>query len=606
MVDTTEIFEWLGKEPSLARVISAARKLDKIESGSRPEIRFAILRDVTLEPGLPAALKVRAAEAGLRPSVYLGDFGNVQHDVYDSASALYASHPEVIVVALRLQALAPRLIVEFTSLGGPEAVALVATTLERVVSLVRAIRERSSAIVLVHAFELPATPAYGILDAQLPNGQLSTIRKLNAELAVHVAETSNAYVVDVDHLMGVLGYHNALDDRYWHIGRAPYSFAFVRCLAAEYVKFASALKGLGKKCLVLDCDNTLWGGVIGEDGLGGIKLGATYPGSAYVEFQAAIVDLYHRGVLLALDSKNNAGDALEVFQKHPNTLLRPEHFVAKRINWQDKATNLREIAAELNIGLDSLVFVDDNPFECRYVRETLPDVAVVELPADPTRYARLLRELPYFETLTLSDEDRRRSEMYRAESRRGELKAVSGSLDDYLRSLEMRLTVSRADAFSISRIAQLTQKTNQFNLTTRRYGEGDVRRMAGDSAWRVYFAELVDKFDDAGIIAAAIVDDRDGESRVDTLLMSCRVIGRGVECALLAAIADDTLTLGRTALLGEFLPTAKNALAKNFYPELGFKERFGSDGRWWHSGLPSARLTTPEWFSVPALRKVPA
>jgi len=231
---------------------------------------------------------------------------------------------------------------------------------------------------------------------------------------------------------------------------------------------------------------------------------------------------------------------------------------------------------------------------------------VVELPADPTRYARLLRELPYFETLTLSDEDRRRSAMYRAESRRGELKAVSGSLDDYLRSLEMRLTVSRADAFSISRIAQLTQKTNQFNLTTRRYGEGDVRRMAGDSAWRVYFAELVDKFDDAGIIAAAIVDDRHGESRVDTLLMSCRVIGRGVECALLAAIADDTLTLGRTALLGEFLQTAKNALAKNFYPELGFKERFGSDGRWWHSGLPSARLTTPKWFSVPALRKVPA
>jgi FkbH-like protein len=259
-------------------------------------------------------------------------------------------------------------------------------------------------------------------------------------------------------------------------------------------------------------------------------------------------------------------------------------------------SNLREIAHELNIGLDSLVFVDDNAFECQFVREQLPEVMVVELPSDVTRYARLLRGLGSFDALAISDEDRRRTQMYRSEARRTELRSSAGTMDDYLASLNMVLTISRGNAFSIPRIAQLTQKTNQFNLTTRRYSEGDISSMLADPQWRVYYAELEDTFDKSGIIAVALVHDADGIARIDTYLMSCRVIGRGVEQAVLARVAHDSLSAGSRLLVGEFLPTAKNELVASFYETAGFVPRDGAARQWWELSVAEADLRAPRWF----------
>jgi FkbH-like protein len=583
-------------QPTLAKLLGAARKIDA-RKDALLSVRFAVLRNYTVEPGFPATLAIESARRGLGASLYLGDFDNVQSDVFDAQSALYASEPDVCVLALRLHVLAPKLAIEFAGLDADEKQRLVAAVTERMRGFVAALRERTRAIVLVHAFELPLRAAFGAIDAVRADGQQATIAGLNAALA-QICREHGAYLVDINAEIAALGYERALDDRYWHIARAPYTLALQTRLARTYVAFAAALKGKNKKCLVLDCDNTLWGGVIGEDGIAGIKLGATSPGSAFVEFQAAILDLYHRGILLALNSKNNEADAMEVFATHPQSLLKPEHFVAKRINWTDKATNLREIAAELNIGIDSLVFIDDNPVECRLVRERLPDVETIELPRDPSRFARLLRDLTLFETLTLSDEDRRRSEMYRAESARTKLAASSGSMAEFLASLEMTLKIRRGDAFTIPRIAQLTQKTNQFNLTTRRYAEADIAAMLADDACDVLSVELSDMFDNAGIIAVALTRDEGDDVVIDTYLMSCRVIGRGVEEALLAKLAASARARGRKRLVGEYLPTAKNELVREFYERLGFIERPGSDRRFWTLDLQAADPQAPTWFAT--------
>ena len=587
----------LDSESTMAKHIAAASKIDRLTS-EEDIVRFAIVRNITLEPGLPAALKVEAAKSGLTARVSLGEFDAAQQEAFDPAGVLYAAQPDIAIVALQLRTLAPRLVLDFASLSGAQIGDLVASTLERVVGIVMAIRERSSAVTLVHNFELPIAPAFGILDAQREGGQAAVVAALNAELARRITAISACYIVDVDRLLSRAGYETALDDRYWHIGRAPYSFAFLQRLAREYVKFAAALKGKSKKCLVLDCDNTLWGGVIGEDGFNGIALGETYPGSAFLEFQAAIRDLYSRGVMLAINSKNNWSDAYAVFESHPNSLLRPDHFVAMKINWNDKVQNLREIAAELNIGLDSLVFIDDNAFECQFVREMLPQVTTIELPSDPTRYARLLRTSGLFDTLALSDEDRRRTEMYRSEARRSELKATSGTIDDYLASLDMVLTISHGTPFSVPRIAQLTQKTNQFNLTTRRYSEDDVQKMLADPAWRVYYAELEDRFDKAGIIAVALVHDAGRIARIDTFLMSCRVIGRGVERALLAKIAADSAERGCISLHGELVVSAKNNLVHDFYEKNEFARMPDAAGGWWALDLEAALPSAPPWFAA--------
>lgn len=593
-----EILDWAGSNPTIARTLSAASKLDRLEDDV-PGVRFAIVRNITLEPGLPAAIKLSAARAGIKAAVELGNFDALQEEVFGERSFLYAGSPDVIVLALHLQVLAPRLVLGFSSLSPQEVDKLTGATVARVLSLVKAIRERSSALILVHNFSLPIGSAAGILEGQSPQSQRNTIRRLNLELTQHVAAVKASYVVDVDYQLSLGGYEASFDDRYWHIGRAPYSFAFIQRLADEYVKYACALTGRSKKCLVLDCDNTLWGGVIGEEGINGIALGETSPGSAYLEFQATILDLAKRGVLLAINSKNNLDDALGVLQSHPNCLLRPEHFVAMKINWREKALNLRDIARELNIGLDSLVFVDDSAFECQRIREELPEVTVVQLPEDPSRYARTLRTLGLFDTLTVSDEDRRRTAMYRSEQHRAELAASLSSMDEYLKSLEMVLTIALATPFSIPRIAQLTQKTNQFNLTTRRYSEGDIERMAAGSEFHVYCAELQDRFDKAGIIAVAIVRDEGARAVVDTFLMSCRVIGRGVEQAVLEHVARDARQRGRSTLAGEYLATAKNGLVKEFFPANGFAPAADQEkGSWWEFDLSASLPQRPDWFKA--------
>jgi FkbH-like protein len=305
-------------------------------------------------------------------------------------------------------------------------------------------------------------------------------------------------------------------------------------LAAEYVKFLRALRGLSKKCLVVDLDNTLWGGVVGEEGPLGVKLGATYPGSAFVEFQQYLLDLHARGVILAIASKNNPADVDEVFATNKAMILAPSHFSATEVHWRQKTESLGNISAQLGIGLEHVVFADDNPVECEEVRRNLPTVTVICLPSQPERFIESLASEGLFDTLGLSAEDRRRGELYRQRAQAEGMRASAALVEDYYRDLRMQLCFAQVDRASLPRAAQLTQKTNQFNVTTRRSSEADVSRRAADPTWIVTTVGVRDRFGDNGIVGVIMAKQAGDVVDIDTFLLSCRVIGRSVETAMLA------------------------------------------------------------------------
>jgi FkbH-like protein len=323
---------------------------------------------------------------------------------------------------------------------------------------------------------------------------------------------------------------------------------------------------------VLDLDNTLWGGVIGDDGVDGLVLGqGSALGEAFVAFQEYARELSRRGIILAVCSKNDAANAIEPFDKHPEMVLKRSDIASFVANWSDKVHNVRTIANELNIGLDSLVFVDDNPYERNLVREQLPVVAVPELPDDPARFPRALADAGYFEGLTVTEEDRARSAQYQYNRQRDELKASATDLQSFLRGMQMDLIYKSLDQLSLQRTVQLINKTNQFNLTTRRYSEDDILAVMCDQRAFGLQLRLVDRFGDNGIICVVIGRMQDEDALLlDTWLMSCRVLGRQVEPATLKLVAEHARKLGAKRLVGEYLPTKKNGMVRDHYARLGF------------------------------------
>jgi FkbH-like protein len=472
---------------------------------------------------------------------------------------------------------------------------------EYITSILVGIRKQTDAMILWHGFELPVYSALGILDNnQSCDGQQALISSLNDYLRTSLRNQENAYFVDLNLCLVRLGFNRFYDPRYWHIGRAPFTREALQEIAIEDFKFIRALKGKSKKCLVLDCDNILWGGIVGEDGLSGIKLGKTYPGSAYYELQQEILNLYNRGIILALCSKNNEEDVWEVFQKHPDMVLKEEHITAAQINWRDKATNLKQIALDLNIGLDSLVFIDDSEFEVNLIREVLPEVDVIHVPQNKgVVYRDILASCGLFDALTLSTEDRKRGTMYKAEANRKKLRAQATTMKTYYKSLEMVLLLRFADEFSIPRIAQLTQKTNQFNLTTRRYSEGDIKKFANSDESDVIYVRLKDKFGDSGIVGVCIIKYKDKKAIFDTFLLSCRVLGRGVEDAFVTQALELAKKRGCKIAIGEYYATRKNSQVKDFYFKQGFekfKEIPKMGARSFHYQLEKKLKPMPEFF----------
>jgi FkbH-like protein len=561
------------------------RVLQTADVGQLPKVRISVLRNITIE-SLAPYLRYAGLEAGLDVVLRFGDFDNVVQESLGAQPGLLDETTDVVLVFEYLEALSPTLSLRYAEHSPEQVQTEVYRVQELIHTVLEAIRRQTPALILWHGFETPLHPALGIVDSNGAGDQGSTIAALNDFARTEIAALGGAYFVDLERCRGRVGEMGFYDFRYWHIGRAPYARDGLREIAAEEFKFIRALRGRNRKCLVLDCDNVLWGGIVGEDGLAGIKLSAGYPGSSYRDFQMELLQLYHRGVILTLNSKNNESDVWEVFDHHPDMVLRREHLAAWRINWQDKVSNLRELATELNIGLDSMVFADDSEFEVNMVRELLPEVQVIHLPVkDATQSRRDLAASGLFDTLVLSNEDRKRGALYQAEGERERLRTQLRDLDTYYASLAMKLDIHLSDEFTVPRIAQLTQKTNQFNMTTRRYTDSDIRRFVTEERADVICLHLSDRFGDSGLVGVAILTYHETSATFDTLLMSCRVLGRKVEDAFLDACLQLARTRGYVQAIGQFIPTAKNGLAADFFARHGFRrvedrdevERFAFD-----------------------------
>jgi FkbH-like protein len=595
------------RDPASGTASFVISRLDELREKTREKLsdqlaltkfKLAILRSFTVEPIVPP-LRAEAFAYGIDLEVHVGDFNTYIQDMLDNQSSLYRFAPNAVALAVRADQAAPELWRDFADLA-PEAAQQAA---ERVVrgyeQWIGAFRKHSQAALIIHSLERPSSPSLGVLDDQSETRQSGLIRQINRELRRIAEGFHGVYVLDYDALVARHGSERWNDERKWLMARLPIAAGYLLHMAREWMRFIMPLSGRTAKVLVVDLDNTLWGGVIGEDGMTGIKVGPEYPGAAYQALHRALLDLSRKGILLAVCSKNNLDDAMEALEKHPGMLVRPKHFAAMRINWTDKAQNLREIAQELNVGMDSLAFLDDNPFEREQVRAALPEVTVIDLGKDPLEYASAVRNCAVFERLTLSSEDQQRTEMYAAQKQRAGAEQNFQSKEDFFRFLEQEAELEPVSDLTLARVAQLTQKTNQFNLTTRRYTEPEIAKMAKKPEWHIFSIRVRDRFGDHGLVGVAIAHDDGDQCEVDTFLLSCRVIGRTVETALLAHLAESAAQRGRKRLVGWFLPTKKNAPARDFYEQHGFnRQETNGTGSLWTLDLKSSILRCPDWIKL--------
>ncbi len=586
------------RDPGAASASFVTARLDQLRDKlTLTKFKLAILRSFTVEPIVPL-LRAEAFVYGIDLEVHVGDFNTYVQDIVDPSSSLYRFAPNAVVLAARTEEVAPDLTRDFADLS-PEATRQASDRVIRSYDQwVASFRHNSQAALIVHSLARPR-PAFGVLDSQSESGQSGLIRHINAELRRIAEAHHGVYILDYDALVARYGRQHWHDERKWLMARLPIAADHLLPMAREWMRFIIPLSGRTAKCLVVDLDNTLWGGVIGEDGMTGVKVGPEYPGAAFQALHRALLDLSRRGILLAICSKNNLDDAMEALEKHPGMLLRPQHFAAIRINWTDKAQNLREIAQDLNIGTDSLAFLDDNPFEREQVRAALPEVTVIDLPQNPLDYAAAVRDCPVFERLTLSAEDQQRTAMYAEQRQRASAEQNFQSKEDFFRFLEQEAELESVNNLTLARVAQLTQKTNQFNLTTRRYTELQIAEMSTRPHWYIFSIKVKDRFGDHGLVGVAIAHDEGEQCEVDTFLLSCRVIGRTVETALLAHIAKSAAQRGCKRLVGWFLPTKKNAPARDFYQQHGFQREQGNGaGSLWTLDLANSSLDAPEWIKL--------
>jgi len=547
------------------------------------------------------ALEVEIFLAGFIPDIWVGDFDNVVIEAISNTSALDQFEPDFILVFNWLDTISPALTTQFILKSKNEIDDEILRVRQSYRDIEKGLRNRFSAPIIINNFNLPMDSTLGILDSQAYDYQFHTIQNLNLQVLLDSKDLADIYILDLAKIFATEGFLNSYDSRNWHMARAPLTQRAILRVSNDCGRLIKALRGKVKKCLVLDCDNTLWGGVVGEDGLGGIKLGTTFPGSCYKAFQEEILNLRERGVILALCSKNNELDVLDVLNNHPEMLIKEKHVATWQINWDDKATNLRRLANELNIGLDSFVFVDDSEFEINLIREQLPEVATIHLQGNTSDYRSLLLSFGYFDSLTFTSEDRRKNEMYGEARIRSKLESESSSIEEYLENLGLQATMGIPTISDIPRCSQLTQKTNQFNLTTRRYSEGQIAELISNKDSDIFYLRVNDKVADLGLVGVAIVRYHELEAQIEAFMMSCRAIGRGAETAFLAYIADQAKNQHNlNSLVAQYLYTPKNeSLVSKFYEVNGF-EKVGQKERDtdWKLDLSSSTLSYPTWIKI--------
>lgn len=532
-------------------------------------IKMALLSSFSVD-GLKEILFAKCAVSGIHALIYSSGYNQWAQEILNPSSGLYEFSPDLVIVFVDSGALLGEKAFRPYAASSGSWKDWTQDQFGAWMGFLDILKKRLKGKILVHNFEVPFYSPLGFLELKQSSGIFEAVETLNQKLKKAFKKDSQVYFLDYNAFVSRIGSQSIADPKMFYLADMKLDFQKMPELAEDYMGLIRPLLGLAKKCLVMDLDNTLWGGLAGEEGMEGIRLGPSPEGRPYWEFQKTIAGLYDRGVVLALNSRNNPEDALDIIRNHPYMILREEHFAAMRINWEDKVTNLRALASELNLGLESFVFFDDDPANRALVRQALPEVKVIDLPEDPSLYVHTLMKLNDFNTLQLTGEDLVKGRMYAEGKKRRELEKTTPDLAAYLSALEIQVTIEPACDRTIPRIAQLTQKTNQFNMTTRRYQEEEVRRFSRDPKWGVFSAGVRDKCGESGIAAAVLIHKKPELWEIDTFLMSCRIIGRGIEDGIMAHILDEAHKCQVHQVKAEFVPTAKNFPAQGFYARCGF------------------------------------
>lgn len=551
------------------------RELKKLarEELDAPKVKVALLGDTATQL-LVTAIKGEAVDRKLSIDIYEGEYNQVERQLMDPTSELYAYDADVTIIFQSTHKYGEyhsSLSVEKQKLLAEERLAFVS-------SLCESPFFSQKKIIYFNYPEIEDT-IFGSYANKVESSFSYQVRKLNFELMNLSIQYPNLFICDIAGLQNVFGRRFMFAPNVYMTTEMVLSVNALPYVASRVVDIMAAIRGQFKKCLILDLDNTVWGGVIGDDGLEGIELGHGLGiGKAFTEFQMWVKKLKQRGIIICVASKNNEETAKEPFEKHPDMVLKLDDIAVFQANWETKVDNIRTIQSILNIGFDSMVFLDDNPFERNIVRDNIPGITVPELPDDPAMYLEYLYSLNLFETASYSDADKDRTKQYQVEAKRVSLSKTFTNEADFLKSLNMVSTVSGFTKFNTPRVAQLSQRSNQFNLRTVRYTEADIEVMAKDPDVIDLSFTLEDKFGDNGLIAVVIMKRQDAETLfVDTWFMSCRVLKRGMENFTLNTMVEYAKAKGYKRMIGEYIPTPKNKMVEMHYANLGFSPLEASD-----------------------------
>lgn len=547
---------------------SQLKKKLKNDFSNFKSIKVAILGD-TATQFLSQAIRGMGYEKEFDLQIWEADFNQIERQVYDLNSELYEFHPEIVIVFQSSH----KLLGKYNKIKNKEHDSLAANELQSIENLHSNLTENLNAKIIFYNYTEIDDAVFGNYANAIESSFLFQLRKLNYELMHFAVKNSNFFVCDLSSIHNQVGKVNFFQPSVYINTEMVLNIDVLPFIADKTLALISAMNGKLKKCVILDLDNTTWGGIIGDDGLENIQIGSLGIGKAFSEFQYWVKKLKNRGIIVAVCSKNTESVAREPFEKHPEMVLKMEDIAVFVANWENKADNIRNIQSILNIGFDSMVFLDDNPFERNMVRENLPDVCVPELPEDPADYLEYLYGLNLFETVSFSNEDTERTKLYQIEAQRNSVQKKFANEDDFLKNLDMISLVETFTKFNTPRVSQLSQRSNQFNLRTVRYGDADIERLSSDSNYFTFSFTLEDKFGDNGLICVIILQKESPKVLfIDTWFMSCRVLKRGMENFVLNTLVETAKENGFTTLKGEYLQTPKNEMVKDHYLNLGFKE----------------------------------
>jgi FkbH-like protein len=531
------------------------------------KIRVAVLGD-TATQFLVQALRGKGYDYGFNLEIWEADFNQIERQVFDTTSELYKFKPEIVIIFQSSQ----KLLGKYNKLQPEQQLQLAHTELGIIENLSVNITDDLNAKLIYYNYTEIDDAVFGNYANKTESSFLFQLRKINFELMFLAKKDTNMHLCDLSSIQNHIGRVTFFQPSIYINTDMVLSLNVLPKVASKTLDLVSVIEGRIKKCIILDLDNTTWGGIIGDDGIENIQVGRLGIGKAFSEFQYWVKKLKNRGIIVCICSKNTESVAKEPFEQHPEMVLRLDDISVFMANWENKADNIRHIQSILNIGFDSMVFLDDNPFERNIVRENIPDVTVPELPEDPANYLEYLYGLNLFETVSVSKEDLERTKLYKTEAARVQIQSNYTNEADFLKNLEMQSTIQPFNNFNSPRISQLSQRSNQFNLRTIRYTENDIKRIAESDKYFTFSFTLDDRFGENGLICVIILEKLDENTLfIDTWFMSCRVLKRGMECFVLNYLASFAKEKGFTVLKGEYLPTPKNELVKDHYKDLGFE-----------------------------------